>query len=99
MKIHHRQHPATISVPVSPRNVPQHFPDLTSHAGNSYNGVGNYPAKFFDRQWSNLQNVIKDHMTFNDYVPVDVSQFTPSQVAEVQQFIAPLGPGVFLVGQ
>ena len=34
-----------------------------------------------------------------DFVPVDVSGFTEAQVAQVQQFIDPLGPAVFMVGQ
>lgn len=34
-----------------------------------------------------------------DFVPVDVSGFTESQIAQIQQFIEALGPRVFMVGQ
>jgi hypothetical protein len=34
-----------------------------------------------------------------DFVPVDVSGFTETQIAQVQQFIEPLGSAVFTVGQ
>ena len=33
-----------------------------------------------------------------DCVPVDVSQFTPAQVARVREFVEPLGQRVFIVG-
>ena len=48
---------------------------------------------------SNLQTRILDHMAKADFVPVDVSGFTEAQVSQVQQFIEPLGPSVFIVGQ
>jgi hypothetical protein len=45
-----------------------------------------------------VQFRIKDHLDKADYVPVDVSQFTPDQVARVREFVEPLGPRVFIVG-
>ncbi len=72
--------------------------DWVDDAGKTYDAVGNFNAKFFDQQWPNLQTRILDHMEA-DFVPVDVSGFTAEQIAKVQQFIAPLGPSVFIVGK
>jgi len=72
--------------------------DWVDADGNTYDAVGNFSAKHFDQQWPNLQSRILDHMTKADYVPVDVSGFTPRQIEQVQQFIGPLGPSVFIVG-
>ena len=68
--------------------------------GKTYDAVGNFPARHFDQQWPNLQTRIVDHLAKADYVPVDVSQFTPEQIAKVQKFITDngLGPRAFLVG-
>jgi hypothetical protein len=46
----------------------------------------------------NLQGQIVKHLDKADYVPVDVSKFTPEQIAKVKEFIGPLGPRVFTVG-
>ena len=73
-------------------------PDWKGSDGKTYDAVGNFPAKYFDSQWSNLQQRIMDHLGKADYVPVDVSQFSPGQIAQVERFIEPLGPRVFIVG-
>ncbi|MFF5057042.1 hypothetical protein ACFY1S_28030 [Micromonospora sp. NPDC000663] len=41
------------------------------------------------------------HLEKADLVPVDVSTFTPAQVAQLEQFITDrgLGPRVFIVGK
>jgi len=72
--------------------------DWVDQYGNTYDAVGNFSSKYFDQQWPNLQARILDHMDKADFVPVDVSGFTPEQIAQVQQFIEPLGPSVFIVG-
>jgi uncharacterized protein YukE len=72
--------------------------DWVDENGTTYDAVGNFPSRFFDQQWPNLQRRIMDHMIYSEYVPVDVSQFTAEQIAQVQRFIGPLGPQVFLVG-
>jgi hypothetical protein len=72
--------------------------DWVDEAGNTYDAVGNFPSRYFDQQWRNLQTRILDHMAKADYEPVDVSQFTPEQVALVRTFVQDLGPRVFLVG-
>ncbi|MET7336753.1 hypothetical protein [Nonomuraea sp. NPDC005650] len=64
----------------------------------SYDAVGNFGAQFFERQWPALQDQIRSHLSKARFVPVDVSQFTPAQIAEVKAFIEPLGPNVFIVG-
>jgi hypothetical protein len=73
--------------------------DWVDEEGASYDGVGNFDGKFFDAQWPHLQQVIRGHLNKADFVPVDVSKFTPAQVAQVRQFIQNLGPRVFLVGE
>lgn len=72
-----------------------------ANSGETYDAVGNFPAKHFDKQWPNLQTKITDHLDKADYVPVDVSQFTPEQIQKVREFIDDngLGPRAFLVGQ
>lgn len=39
-----------------------HGPDWTGSDGKSYDAVGNFPAQYFDRQWTNLQQRITDHL-------------------------------------
>lgn len=69
-------------------------------SGLTYDAVGNFDAAYFDRQWPNLQIRIIDHLLKADRVPIDVSRFTPEQIATVQQFLTDngLGPRAFLVG-
>ena len=73
--------------------------DWVDQNGKTYDAVGPFPAQYFDQEWPNLQGQIVRHLGKADYIPVDVSQFTSAQVAEVQQFIAPLDPRVFIVGK
>ncbi len=42
---------------------------------------------------------ITRHLHKADLVPVDVSRFSRDQISRVQEFIAPLGPRVFMVGK
>ncbi|MBC6451730.1 hypothetical protein [Actinokineospora xionganensis] len=74
-------------------------PDWIGPDGKTYDAVGPFAGKYFDRQWEIFQGRILDHMNKADWVPVDVSQFTPEQVARVREFIGPLGPRVFIVGE
>ncbi|MGW3615572.1 WXG100-like domain-containing protein [Micromonospora arida] len=75
--------------------------DWVDEAGRTYDAVGNFPGQFFDRQWPQLQYQIERHLDKADLVPVDVAQFTPEQVARIEQFITDrsLGPRVFIVGK
>ncbi|MCG5470445.1 WXG100 family type VII secretion target [Micromonospora sp. LAH09] len=75
--------------------------DWVDEAGRTYDAVGNFPARFFDRQWPQLQYQIERHLDKADLVPVDVGQFNPEQVARIEQFITDrsLGPRVFTVGK
>jgi hypothetical protein len=70
-------------------------------AGKTYDAVGNFGARHFDRQWPNLQTRIVDHRQKADLVPVDVSRFTPEQVVKVKQFLKDNGyaPRAFVVGE
>lgn len=72
--------------------------DWVGSDGKTYDAVGNFPSRFFDQQWEQLQFRIQDHLNKADYVPVDVSQFAPEQAARVREFVEPLGPRVFIVG-
>jgi RHS repeat-associated protein len=78
---------------------PQPFPDWVDSAGVTYDAVGPFEAKYFDEQWPTLQNRILDHLRKADLVPVDVSGFTAQQISQIEQFVRPLGPSVFLVGK
>jgi uncharacterized protein YukE len=73
--------------------------DWVDDAGRTYDAVGNFDARYFEPQWPNLQTRIVDHLAKADTVPIDVSRFTPEQVAKVQKFIDDngLGPRAFLV--
>ena len=73
-------------------------PDWKGSDAKTYDAVGNFPGKYFDQQWPNLQARIADHLGKADYVPVDVSQFSPEQIAQVQQYIQQFGSRVFIVG-
>jgi hypothetical protein len=73
--------------------------DWVGTDGFTYDAVGNFPGRFFDQQWENLKSQIVRHINDKaERVPVDVSQFTPEQIQRVRDFIAPLGPNVFIVG-
>lgn len=74
--------------------------DWVDEAQQTYDAVGNFPAQYFDRQWDQLQYQIERHLDKANFVPVDVSKFTPDQIAKVEKFIADkgFGPRVFLVG-
>ncbi|CRK61008.1 hypothetical protein [Alloactinosynnema sp. L-07] len=81
------------------RSTRKKGPDWIGPDGKTYDAVGPFAGKYFDRQWEIFQGRIVDHMTKADWVPVDVSQFTPEQIARVREFIGPLGPRVFTVGE
>ncbi len=49
---------------------------------NTYDAVGNFSSKYFDKEWPNLQTRILDHMAKADFVPVDVAGFTEAQIAK-----------------
>ncbi|MQA81051.1 MAG: hypothetical protein GEV10_21640 [Streptosporangiales bacterium] len=76
-------------------------PDWVDSAGKTYDSVGNFPGKYFDKQWPNLQKQIVGHLDKADFVPIDVAKFTPEQVATIKAFIEDgnLGPRVFIVGE
>lgn len=73
--------------------------DWVGSDGKTYDAVGPFESKYFDKQWEQLQYQITRHLDKADYVPVDVSRFTPEQIAKVKSFIAQLGPRVFVVGE
>jgi CdiA C-terminal tRNase domain len=77
--------------------------DWVDDAGRSYDAIGNFPSKFFDKQWAmgHVQRQILRHVGKADFVPIDVSQFTPPQIAVIRTFIETnnLGPRVFVVGE
>ncbi|WP_307798387.1 WXG100-like domain-containing protein [Actinoplanes flavus] len=75
--------------------------DWVDETGRTYDAVGNFDSRHFERQWPQLQFQIERHLDKADLVPVDVSRFTPEQKARVEQFIEQrgLGPRVFVVGK
>ena len=75
--------------------------DWIDESGRSYDAVGNFPPQFFDQQWPQFSFQMERHLGKADYVPVDVSRFTPEQIARIESFIAErgLGPRVFILGR
>ncbi len=75
--------------------------DWIDESGRSYDAVGSLPSQFFDQQWPQFSYQMERHLGKADYVPVDVSRFTPEQIARVDSFIAErgLGPRVFILGR
>lgn len=71
--------------------------DWFDQHGRTYDAVGGFPGQYFDKQWKQLRKRILDHLDKADFVPVDVSGFSDDQIRRVREFIAPLGPWVFLV--
>ncbi|MBU8815074.1 hypothetical protein KL864_04015 [Mycolicibacterium goodii] len=73
--------------------------DWVDAGGRTYDAVGNFPSKFFDSQWPNLQVRIVDHLEKAEIVPVDVSQFAATQREVVREFVQGLGnPNVVIIG-
>lgn len=61
--------------------------------------VGNFPSKFFDSQWPNLQSRIVDHLEKAETVPVDVLKFTDEQRDPVREFVRGLqNPNFVIIG-
>jgi uncharacterized protein YukE len=75
--------------------------DWVDSLGTTYDAVGNFDGRHFERQWPNLQQRIIDHLEKADFVPVDVSRFSPEQKRLVADFIADngYGPRAFVVGR
>jgi hypothetical protein len=75
--------------------------DWIDESGRSYDAVGNFPPQFFDQQWPQFSFQIERHLEKADYVPVDVSRFTPEQITRIENFIVErgLGPRVFILGR
>lgn len=72
--------------------------DWVDKAGKTYDAVGPFDGKHLQYQWDNFTRQIEKHLEKADFVPVNVSQFTPEQIARVREFIAPLGSRVFIIG-
>jgi uncharacterized protein YukE len=73
--------------------------DWETSDGTTYDAVGNFPGRYLSSQWTNFMNAIASHVAKADYVPVDVSQFSPEQIEMVEQYIKQYGSQVFLVGR
>jgi hypothetical protein len=87
-----------ISLERAPADVPGDWIDVAT--GKFYDAVGNFPAKYFDSQWQNLQAQIIDHLKKADYVPIDVSKFSVEQRLLVRNFVDSLGSDrAFTVGE
>jgi len=73
--------------------------DWNTEDGTTYDAVGNFPGRYLSSQWTNFTNAIASHVGKADYVPVDVSQFSPEQIEMVEQYVKQYGSQVFLVGR
>lgn len=76
-------------------------PDWIGSDGKTYDLIGPIPAKAFERQWAenNIQQAITEHLGKADMIPIQVKGLSPDQIARIKDFIAPLGPRVFLIGE
>jgi hypothetical protein len=72
--------------------------DWVDQTGKTYDAVGPFDGKHLQYQWDNFTRQIERHPEKVDFVPVNVSQFTPEQIARVREFSAPLGSRVFIIG-
>ncbi len=72
--------------------------DWVDQAGKTYDAVGPFDGKHLQYQWDNFTRQIERHLEKADFVPVNVSQFTPEQIARMREFTAPLGSRVFIIG-
>lgn len=73
--------------------------DWVDKAGKTYDAVGPFDGKHLQYQWNNFTRQIDRHLEKADFVPINVSQFTPEQIARVREYIAPLGARVFIIGE
>jgi hypothetical protein len=86
--------------------------DWVDEANRTYDAVGNFDGTAqvydkatgttmsrFDQQWPRFQETIAEHVAGADFVPVDVSQFTPSQIAQVEAYIQRFNGRAFIVGR
>jgi hypothetical protein len=71
--------------------------DWFDQYGISYDAVGPFSAGRFEQQWRRFSQQILLHLNKAQFVPVDVSEFTPTQIEVVELFIATrrLAPRVF----
>ena len=78
-----------------------HSCDWLDETSKSYDAVGNFPPQFFDQQWPPFSEQIELHLNKADHVPVDMSRFSPEQVARIELFDSEKGlaPRVFIVGR
>ncbi|GAB3943861.1 hypothetical protein GCM10029976_067100 [Kribbella albertanoniae] len=72
--------------------------DWVDSDGRTYDAIGNFPAKFLDRQWDNLKEKVEHHLEKADFVPIDVAKFTPEQCQRIRETFAVYYPRVFIVG-
>ncbi|GIF19716.1 hypothetical protein BJ973_006759 [Actinoplanes tereljensis] len=74
--------------------------DWFDQFGVSYDAVGPFSAFRFERQWRRFSEQILLHLNKAQFVPVDVSLFTPAQIEVIELFIADhrLSPRVFTLG-
>jgi hypothetical protein len=74
--------------------------DWFDQHGISYDAVGPFSAFRFEQQWRRFSQQILLHLNKAQFVPVDVSLFTPTQIEVIELFIATrrLAPRVFTLG-
>ncbi|MGW6197497.1 hypothetical protein ACWF0M_15240 [Kribbella sp. NPDC055110] len=70
---------------------------IDSH-GRTYDAVGNFSARYLDRQWEHFKTKVEHHLEKADYVPIDVARFTPEQRERIRDTFGGYYPRVFIVG-
>ncbi|MDZ7914315.1 MAG: hypothetical protein U5O16_21140 [Rhodococcus sp. (in: high G+C Gram-positive bacteria)] len=69
--------------------------------GRTYDAVGNFSGKFLQtpKQWRLFWESIESHVQKSEFVPIDVSRFSPEQISEIKEYIKKFDDRVFIVGE
>lgn len=75
--------------------------DWIDSRGTTYDAVGGQDGAFLQtkRQWSDFLAQVDIHLDKADLIPVDVSGFSPDQIARIRAYVEPLDNRYFFVGE
>lgn len=75
--------------------------DWIDSDGTTYDAVGGHDGAFLQttRQWNDFLRQIDLHLDKAELIPVDVSRFTPEQIARIRAYVEPLDNRYFFVGE
>ncbi|RKT69265.1 hypothetical protein DFJ66_2468 [Saccharothrix variisporea] len=71
--------------------------DGYDHNGITYDALGPFPCpEYFMQNWEQTKRGLVAHLEKADIMPIDVTGLSPEQVKMIVDFIAPLGPRIFI---